>query len=1088
MDNNYKTSQYYIDEKGGANDDESQILRKQLIREINEQIPYLAYGLTEKINRCNLQGKVTVRGVMGDDWGIGVSKNNPRKDIPNVVIYPESILAEEKAVTNARLRHEIGNLNHSLGVHLAKLREWCQANDLAYQLILPLVESIQEASVNYLEMQNSFAEDPAAAFRPLYQKAIDVQEIAENLGEAEPYKQAVDMALLKALSIVGLISEEVLQTAEKNANPKVSALFTKKINSIIAQAVKTPSARIKIQLVRDYLWREFSQLIPTELLSSSAMADAENLPLEAEQDASEQAEKNALIEKLQNAIDKLRQLKATEDAESEERQNAINQLLEEIKDALQEAGCAEDFEDLQKLLDPKESADDEDLADLAYQISEVGIDRDALSEGELDLLERLHKFAEATTVKYVRTMRFLMKNYQHRNDNFTDKIMAKMIAHHHDTPVFTIYGKTAGEEFINGIAADLNFEDDFIIHGFMLNINLPKLLGRFGYRKGDEGRKLPEGAIDWEFFTYSALPIIWTAVSCALDDNLFLCRINQQDEHDPPKYFYLYEATDYPYGDNLPMPPQDAVEAVSGSDEDDEDNKDNEDGDDSENNEAEASAGGNLTNQDERDSMDNLEANSDKSDSSSDNQSPSFSEGGSAHMSGGSTEMEQSEAQSNGQVTDRNSSGGYDEVEDLNELWDEFEDFKERLNKDYTEDMLSQLLELLQQVQTSDQQQAETTDEKVADGSGDSEGRSLAEDEDGEPEWGVKKPEQNDNAPYSEKGGLTNHRRLLELFSQLEESREKIKSRFETADGRMLDLQQLDFDDTEAEEPQTGMSVENLKTIKEEQSRQMESYYMEQSGLFGEALERYVDYREETNNLVNDLVDFFIEKFRLDVDFDYIQNQSRGSRLQNGWHHKLIGIKDDDLMLDPAIFERRSVPGRTQFIWSIIIDNSASCKGDIIEEEKKAALALIEVAKRLSIPLEILVFGDSKNYRFLKTFDQELYGEQLSAIVELNADQGTPDVATLEAACGSVTAFAEQFNRPYSFVYFMTDGKSGSGSIKSVIRRYQRDIVITGIGLAAASGSIAGTWGANSIGVEDIQNLSDLLIRKIEIQIEDIFD
>ena len=111
-------------------------------------------------------------------------------------------------------------------------------------------------------------------------------------------------------------------------------------------------------------------------------------------------------------------------------------------------------------------------------------------------------------------------------------------------------------------------------------------------------------------------------------------------------------------------------------------------------------------------------------------------------------------------------------------------------------------------------------------------------------------------------------------------------------------------------------------------------------------------------------------------------------------------------------------------------------------------------------------------------------------LVQLDADQGTPDVVTLNAACSSVADYADSFNRPYNFVYFMTDGESGSGSgsIQSVIGKFKRDMVITGVGLAGAADSISRTWGKNSVGVEDVSKLSDTLIRKIEDQIEETFD
>ena len=208
-----------------------------------------------------------------------------------------------------------------------------------------------------------------------------------------------------------------------------------------------------------------------------------------------------------------------------------------------------------------------------------------------------------------------------------------------------------------------------------------------------------------------------------------------------------------------------------------------------------------------------------------------------------------------------------------------------------------------------------------------------------------------------------------------------------------------------------------------------------------------------------------------------------------GWTSKILGRTAlGTTAIGPEIFERRSIPKKPQFVWSVIIDNSASCSGGTIEEEKKTAVALTEVASRLDIPLEIVTFGSLKEYTFLKTFDQELYGYQLSRLVQLDADQGTPDVVTLDAACSSVADYADSFNRPYNFVYFMTDGESGSGSIQSVVGKFKRNMVITGIGLAGAADSISQTWGKNSVEVEDVSKLSDILIRKIEDQIEETFD
>jgi hypothetical protein len=301
-------------------------------------------------------------------------------------------------------------------------------------------------------------------------------------------------------------------------------------------------------------------------------------------------------------------------------------------------------------------------------------------------------------------------------------------------------------------------------------------------------------------------------------------------------------------------------------------------------------------------------------------------------------------------------------------------------------------------------------------------------------------------------------------------------------------FQEYDIDDQDIE-PDTVESIENLEAIKEQQQRQLESIYREQSGLSGEALDRYIDYREETRAFTDDLVSYFTEKFKMDTEYTYENNQRRGNRLQRGWTSKILGRTALGATATlPEVFERKFIPKKPQFVWSVIIDNSGSCSGDTIEEEKKTAVALTEVASRLDIPLEIVTFGGPNEYTFLKTFDQELYGDQLSRLVQLDADQGTPDVVTLNAACSSVADYADSFNRPYNFVYFMTDGESGSGSIQSVIGKFKRDMVITGVGLAGAADSISTTWGKNSVGVENVSKLSDTLIRKIEDQIEETFD
>lgn len=1081
--------------------------KNSLIKEINEQVPLLAYGLTEEIYKNGLGGKVAVRGVMGEDWGVGVSKNNPREDLPNIVIYPKSILEKERSVTNARLRHEIGNLNHPLGKSLTALRDWCRQKQIGFDFVLPLAEAVQEASVNYLEMQSSFAANPAAAFLPLYRQEINIAEKSAQIGGKEPYMQAVDLTLLKGLAAVGLAEPDLVRTAESNAAAEVAAVFTPRVNSVIAQAVKTASSRIKMQLVQNYLLPQFVELLPPNTAGydeqSAALADGTGYGASGQNQ--QPTENGGDTADLQKALDALRKQQSERQAAEAERQQAVDQLLEEMKQALQESADPEAAEDLRSIFDFDQKNADEEIENLQYQIAEIGINRADLSEESLDLLERIVDFCRGITEKYVKVMRFLMKNYQKRNPRFTDKMTAQMIAKHHDTPVFAIYGKAAGNDFLKANVEELNGGKKEI-HSFLLSINSPRLLARFGYNNGDgvSAAALEKGAVDWEHFFRSAMPIIWASVDCAVDDDLLLNLVSPPECHNWRKYYYLYEVLNFPT-DNFLIPPEDSLDMKNNGGRPDENDED-------ENAEAGENNSQDTVSADQNgDGMENPFDSADQSTASetsqsSDGQISSYGSNAGEGMTQSGMTSPMTAENDTVNLQDSLEQGGEssehktppETADETSEIQDTLDKLREQLQENRSGDMVEKLFEALQKMLKEKAEAEEKEGEKAAEAVGKEDESETAEAEQSDEKITLGK-EQDKKTPRTERGGFSNRRSIDKLFKELCAGREEIRSRFEDEEGNPLTPVHLDIadvDDTDAagmadsveQEQRVGSNIDYLKAVKDEQSRMLTAVYTEQSGLTGETLRRYIKYREDTEDLVEDLVEFFVQKFSLDVDFSFIGNQRHGNRLQNHWTHKLVGLKNHDIVIAPTIFERRIMPKNTRFIWSVIIDNSASCSGEIIEEEKKAALALVEAAKRLRIPLEILVFGDKDNYTFLKTFDKDLYGDHLAAIVNLDADNGTPDVATLDAACTSISNYALQFNRSCNFVYFMTDGKSGSGSIRSVIRKFRREIVITGIGLAEAADSINITWGSNGIGVKKIKNLSSVLIRKIEYQIEDILD
>ena len=232
----------------------------QIEKDLNEIIPILAHGLVRRIEQKGFSGKVRVQAIAGDAWGVAKSPDN-LTDVPNVIIYPRESLSGDLRLVNARLRHEIGNINYPIDVELNALRGWCYENEVAPELLTSLVEATHEASVNFLEMRNSHSSNPEENFRALYEQEINTQQIADNIPQYAPYKQVVDLTLLYSLSQTGLVPVEQFEQALSVAHPAVQEVFDKQTRSILDQSVRMAVPKAQVQLVRDFLWPKFSGLV-----------------------------------------------------------------------------------------------------------------------------------------------------------------------------------------------------------------------------------------------------------------------------------------------------------------------------------------------------------------------------------------------------------------------------------------------------------------------------------------------------------------------------------------------------------------------------------------------------------------------------------------------------------------------------------------------------------------------------------------------------------------------------------------------------------------------------------------------------------
>lgn len=1166
-------------------------------RDLNEIIPILAHGLVRRIEQKGFSGKVRVQALAGDTWGVAKSPDNST-DTPNVIIYPRESLSGDRRLVNARLRHEIGNLNYPIDGELNSLRTWCNENKIAPELLTSLVEATHEASVNYLEMQNSHSDTPQENFRALYEQEINTQQIADGVAQSAPYKQAVDLTLLYSLSQTGLVPAEQFEHALVSAHPAVQEIFDKQTRSVLDQSVRMAIPKKQVQLVRDFLWPKFSKLVA---LSSPAHTEPKG---DKSPEASARAQKAKEIqEKMQKLMEKMKQkpqsksakkpsqeskkeaqkeskkpqqqeLSSAEKQERKEEENLLaknlqeqlerakeqleklqkpgqqpeaqkpqekpsmqdigkqaEQMKQQAEKAMQEAkdaGTQDEIteEELQKLKEQLEQLEEvakqiaesgaleQELAKpeeepIVYNIKEYGINEADLTPEQLEHLQKIRSFAQGTSKVYRTAMRLLMTGYQQHNPKFTDKMMQKMMERSYDVPDFSIYGSQAAQEFLSQqpeLGID-GFSDNFLV-----NFQLPKPLARFWYKGGSGSKSQPvkEGEIEWGHFYRMAMPVIYSGVDRAGMSGLYLNRLNGFGQHDPKKYYYLYEAINASLEDQANKSDESESEDSEQGESEDQ-GSESESGESGEGQESESGESGSESGQGQGQGEGVGEGEQPSGEMGGEGGGePGGSESGGGGMPS-AQEMQEMLSQMQDMLNQAKEQGGEGGApgagqEAMDQLLEQIAQMQQSLESGGSpQDMAGQMQEAMQQLsemmgnefgegERSFGEHEQST-EKMSGGQSDKMGFEKSKVEN---EASPHDPNHQGGAGNTVEGeGVTFARPDPNLLAQLRNAETLIGSKFTQQDehGAFVPkdvgaevVSKISQEQLAEIEAKSVEQLSNLEELKRQHQAKTEALYKEMSGLDGEALKLYVEYMESMKDLTDDLTDFFIEKFDLDKDYIYERNQRRGARLQRGYTKNIVGTKDGRPVLSPRSFERKRAPEMPQFVWTIILDNTGSV-GGMIEDEKKLATALMEVTKRLDIPFEMVIYTEG-GYQFLKTFDQEAYGEDLQKAVLLQASIGNQqDTDLLRAAYASQTRYADKFKRAHNFIFFLTDGLACSAdSLNDLVNKFKKETVILGVGLAQGAQSIKKEFGKNALEVPDSKQLSTKFIRKVEELIDQAFD
>ena len=196
------------------------------------------------------------------------------------------------------------------------------------------------------------------------------------------------------------------------------------------------------------------------------------------------------------------------------------------------------------LADPDEIRQeiDEELKD------KVVFDYAALSSADKKLRQDIESFVEDLKQKYARAFLDLLNSYQSDSPNqkvLTPPIVEFLKEKHWLAPRVTVSAGKRAEAYLE----DFGFDNREVRNGNLLMImNLPKPLGHFwllGLDKNNPhgGAKDIKGiVIEWGQFYSKLMENIWDKVGRAENmHNLNFKRINPPGEHDPKKYYYVWE-------------------------------------------------------------------------------------------------------------------------------------------------------------------------------------------------------------------------------------------------------------------------------------------------------------------------------------------------------------------------------------------------------------------------------------------------------------------------------------------------------------------------------------------------------------------
>ena len=271
--------------------------------------------------------------------------------------------------------------------------------------------------------------------------------------------------------------------------------------------------------------------------------------------------------------------------------------------------------------------------------------------------------------------------------------------------------------------------------------------------------------------------------------------------------------------------------------------------------------------------------------------------------------------------------------------------------------------------------------------------------------------------------------------------------------------QQLeDFEDTINEELEGKLNQDKPESHKERRKREKaekeaeERRYQEErekkelekklEELRREKMTEYDKAYKEVADIINPLYIRLKKFFLPERHPKWQRGYPTGSRLDL---EKAMQAEADPRYLE-KIWERKTIPHKFDYRFSILVDLSGSMGGEKIEETFKGVVVLAEVLEKLGIQYEILGFSDSS--KIFKGWREKLNRESRDNLAAMK-DWGRGGTATTEATRKAYAELSKNLGKD-NFLITLTDGHpNNSDSLKQELTKIveEKKVKLVGIGL-----------------------------------------